>query len=322
MVNKVASGTNEPPMRARSTEAPGLGTEGLEINLPFKTPYDWRSIIQFFQSHSIPGVERVTGDSFARVFRIENKVCFVEVRPLVAKSQLKVLIVSADPQTTSETVRRIRNMFDLDCDPGLIAKSFERIPMLDTLGRRFPGLRVARGWDCFETAIATILGQLVSARHREHLIGQLVSNYGEEILDPSTSKRAYLFPGAGVLANSDLSAISTTTARREAIRDFSRRVLSRAVSLAADQDPAAFCQALLETKGVGPWSAEYIRLRTGDTDAFPKTDLILKRVLDLHPDLDLERIKPWRSYAAVYLWKEFAQTLSRSRNRQPHDVIL
>ena len=292
------------------------------MNLPFKTPYDWQAIIQYFQSHSIPGVERVTGDFFARVFRVENKVGFVEVRPLLAESQLKVRILSEDPKTTSETTRRIRKMFDLDCDPGLIAKSFERIPLLSTLCRRFPGLRLARGWDCFETAITTILGQLVSAGHREHLIGQLVSTYGEEVVDPSTSERAYLFPDAGVLASSDLSAIRTTSARREAIRDFSRRVLSRAISLAEDQDSAAFRQALLETKGLGPWSAEYIRLRTGDTDAFPKTDLILKRVLDLHSDLDLEQVKPWRSYAAVYLWKEFAQTLSRSRNRKEHDIIL
>jgi AraC family transcriptional regulator, regulatory protein of adaptative response / DNA-3-methyladenine glycosylase II len=303
-------------MRAQSIETPGRLSNSVKMNLPFKTPYDWQAIIQYFQSHSIPGVERVTAESFARVFRVGNKVGFVEVRPLLAKSQLKVWIVSEDPRTISETARRIRKMFDLDCDPVLIAKSFERIPLLAALCRRFPGLRVARGWDCFETAICTILGQLVSAGHRERLIAQLVSNYGEEVVDPSTSKKAYLFPGAGVLASSDLSAIGTTSARREAIRDFSRRVLSRAISFAEDQDPAAFREALLETRGLGPWSAEYIRLRNGDTDAFPNTDLILKRVLDLHSDLDLERIKPWGSYAAVYLWKEFAQTLSRNRKKQ------
>lgn len=303
-------------MRAQSTERPGHLSESVEMNLPFKTPYDWQAIIQYFQSHSIPGVERVTGDSFARVFRVGNEVGFVEVRPLLAKSQLKVWIVSEGLKTTSETARRVQKMFDLDCDPGLIAKSFERIPLLATLCRRFPGLRVARGWDGFETAICTILGQLVSTGHREHLIGQLVSNYGEEILHPSVSGRAYLFPCPEVLASSNLSAIRTTTARREAIRDFSRRVLSRAISLAEGQDPAAFREALLETRGLGPWSAEYIRLRTGDTDAFPNTDLILRRVLDLYPELDLERIKPWGSYAAVYLWKEFAQTLSRSTKKQ------
>jgi AraC family transcriptional regulator, regulatory protein of adaptative response / DNA-3-methyladenine glycosylase II len=310
-------------MRAQSTRRRDRFTDGIEFKLPFRPPYDWQAIIRFFQSHAIPGVERVTGDSFARVFRLENKIGFVQVRALVAKSQLKVRIVPEDPKITSETVRRVRKMFDLDCDPGLIAKRFERIPLLAILCRRFPGLRLARGWDPFETAICSILGQLVSAEHRENLIGQLVSNYGEEIVDPLKSERTYLFPGAEVLANSNLSAIRTTIARREAIRDFSRRVLSGAISLSQGQSPAAFRQALLETKGLGRWSAEYISLRAGgDTDAFPQTDLILKRVLDLHPDLDLERIKPWRSYAAAYLWKEFAQTLSRSKRRNKHDAIL
>jgi hypothetical protein len=50
--------------------------------------------------------------------------------------------------------------------------------------------------------------------------------------------------------------------------------------------------------------------------------LILKRVLALHPDLDPQVIKPWRSYAAVYLWKEFAQTLSKQKGKKPHDSIL
>jgi hypothetical protein len=107
---------------------------------------------------------------------------------------------------------------------------------------------------------------------------------------------------------------------REALDHDAERVARHRI--AEDQDPAAFREALLETRGLGPWSAEYIRLRNGDTDAFPNTDLILKRVLDLHSELDLERIKPWGSYAAVYLWKEFAQTLSKAKGENKHDVIL
>ena len=55
--------------------------------------------------------------------------------------------------------------------------------------------------------------------------------------------------------------------------------------------------------------------------AFPKTDLILKRALELHPDLDLELIKPWRSYAAIYLWKEFAQTLSKRKKGETNMTL-
>src|SRR5262249_35133198 len=149
---------------------------------------------------------------------------------------------------------------------------------------RFPGLRVAGTWDPFETAVCTILGQVVSGQQRTNLVAQLVRGYGEEIIHPVTGAKAYLFPGPGILASSDLSQVKTTLARKEAIRDFSRRVLSGAISLSDSHDPVTLRKALLEIKGLGLWSAEYISLRAiGDTDAFPRTDLILKRVLALHP---------------------------------------
>jgi AraC family transcriptional regulator of adaptative response / DNA-3-methyladenine glycosylase II len=184
-------------------------------------------------------------------------------------------------------------------------------------------LRLPGGWDGFETAVCSILGQLVSAEQRAQLVGQLVRGYGELIVDPVSGEKTRLFPRPEILAQSDLGEVKTTMARKEAIRDFSRRLLSGAISLSEAQDPMAFRKALLETKGLGPWSAEYISLRAiGDTDAFPKTDLVLKRALELHPDLDLERIKPWRSYAAIYLWKAFAQTLAKRKRRNEHETVL
>ena len=186
-----------------------------------------------------------------------------------------------------------------------------------------PPLRLPGGWDAFETAICSILGQLVSAEQRSRLISQLVHACGAEIFHPLSGAKTRLFPGPRVLAKCDLSEVKTTRARREAVRNFSRRVLSGAISLSEAQDPMEFRKALLETKGLGPWSAEYISLRTlKDKDAFPKTDLILKRVLERHPDFDLETIKPWRSYAAIYLWKGFAELLSKRKRRDNHDTIL
>ena len=94
-------------------------------------------------------------------------------------------------------------------------------------------------------------------------------------------------------------------------------------SLSEAQDPLAFRKTLLDTKGLGPWSAEYISLRAiGDTDAFPRTDLVLKRALERHPNLDLESLKPWRSYAAIYLWKEFAQSLTKKNGRNENEARL
>jgi AraC family transcriptional regulator of adaptative response / DNA-3-methyladenine glycosylase II len=306
--------------KARSKPANG---GGIQRNLSFRPPYDWQTIIRFYQSHPIPGIERVTEKFFERVFRIENTVGFLRVQAIVGGPRLKVWIVTEDPAVLSEVVSRVRKMFDLDCDPRLIANSLARVPILARLCRRFPGLRLPRGWDAFETAICSILGQLVSAEQRSILVGELVRGYGEQIAHPISGEKSYLFPSAAILAQSDLAKVRTSIARREAIRDFSRRVLSGAISLSEAQDPVSFRRALLETKGIGPWSAEYISLRSiGDTDAFPRTDLILKRVLELHPGLNLEAVKPWRSYAAIYLWKGFAQMLSKRNRRNEHDVVL
>jgi AraC family transcriptional regulator, regulatory protein of adaptative response / DNA-3-methyladenine glycosylase II len=291
--------------------------DGTEIHLAFRPPYDWQTIIRFYMSHPIPGVERVTDESFERVFRLGNTIGFFQVQAMVDEPQLKLRIVAAQPKIFFEVVRRVRRMFDLDSDPILIANCFAQVPILSKLYDRFPGLRLPRGWDLFETAICSVLGQLVSAAQRTNLVGQLVRGYGDEITHPVSGETTCLFPGPEVLAKSDLSEVRTTVARRKAVRDFSRRVLAGAISLSEAQDPKAFRKALLETKGLGPWSAEYISLRAiDDTDAFPKTDLILKRALELHPDLDLELIRPWRSYAAIYLWKEFAQTLSERKKEK------
>ena len=227
-------------------------------------------MLGFFQSHTIPGIEQVTDNYFERLFRIEHTIGFVRVRASADKPELRVKIVPGDPRIRLEVIGRMRKMFDLDGDPKLIAQSFARIPWLGQLCDRFSDLRLPRGWDAFETAICSILGQLVSAGHRSNRIGQLVSNYGEEVGHPLSTGKVRLFPAAEVLAGSDLNAVKTTIARREAIQEFSRRVLNGAISLSETQAPAAFRKAILETKGLRPWSAEYISLRAiGDKDALP-----------------------------------------------------
>jgi AraC family transcriptional regulator of adaptative response / DNA-3-methyladenine glycosylase II len=312
-----------PPSQLRKTHINPHSSDGIDLKLAFRPPYDWRTIIRFYRTHFIPGVERVTEDFFERVFCIGNAIGVFQVQPMAAEPQLKLKVITEDPTILFEVVTRVRRMFDLDSDPMLIASSFAPVPLLAKLFDRFPGLRLPGGWDGFETAVCSILGQLVSAEQRTNLVGQLVRGDGAEVVHPVSGEKIRLFPRPEILAQSDLSEVKTTMARREAIRDFSRRVLSGAISVSEAQDPMAFRKALLETKGLGPWSAEYISLRAiGDTDAFPGTDLILKRVVELHPDLDLAAIRPWRSYAAIYLWKEFADMLSKRKLRKQHDAVL
>jgi len=167
-----------------------------------------------------------------------------------------------------------------------------------------------------EIAVGTILGQVVSVNQASKLMGDLVRNYGEKILDPLTHETTFLFPSPEILADASLEEIKTTQQRKEAIRELSKAILRKEISFAEYQDYATLKKQLQSIKGVGAWSAEYICLRAlGDTNAFPKDDLVLKKALKLTSHhFDLHQIEPWRGYLAVYLWKKFA-----SSNPKPKD---
>ncbi len=60
-------------------------------------------------------------------------------------------------------------------------------------------------------------------------------------------------------------------------------------------------------KGIGPWTVEMVAMRSlGDPDAFPATDLGLKRAAAelgmADPASASQRWRPWRAYATQYLW--------------------
>ena len=96
-------------------------------------------------------------------------------------------------------------MFDLDVDPAVIAEHMAGQPHLGDLWRRYPGLRVARTWDRFETLITTILGQLVSVSFGRTLIRELMQSSGERVKHPVTGQKIYLFPTPKALRTADLS---------------------------------------------------------------------------------------------------------------------
>lgn len=302
------------PSDLRTGQSRFVPETGIDLTLPYRPPFDWGSLIRFFKTHAIGGVETVTDHAYARVFVVDDAVGGLRLEPSAEKPELKLRVVTEDYKSLFRVVQRARQMFDLDCDPILIANSLSPSSLLDRLCQENPGLRVPRGWDPFETAVGAILGQLVSIKQAARLIKQLVESYGEEVRNPLSGMTAHLFPTPQTLAREALTRLGTTQARKDAIREFARQILEGKVSLEPVQDPSTFKKALLQIKDIGPWTAEYIALRAlGDTDAFPHTDLILKRVADLHPDLNLDPIKPWRAYAAMHLWTEYAKPLSKKK---------
>jgi AraC family transcriptional regulator of adaptative response / DNA-3-methyladenine glycosylase II len=73
--------------------------------------------------------------------------------------------------------------------------------------------------------------------------------------------------------------------------------MANRISFSGSQDPNEFRARLREVTGLDQWSIEYIAMRAlSDPDAFPANDRgpLMRRA---------EGWRPWRAYAAMYLWQ-------------------
>jgi AraC family transcriptional regulator of adaptative response / DNA-3-methyladenine glycosylase II len=228
-------------------------------------------------------------------------------------SRLLLAIDFPDISALPVLIARVRTMFDLDSDPVMVANSLETDVKVKTLLKRFPGVRVPSGWDPFEVGIATILGQLVSVERGRALVGDLIEMLGEDSGRKHEGVVIKMFPPPQKIANAKLEGLKTTGARKRALIEFSRAVAEKKISLESTQDVAEFTKKILELPGIGPWTASYMALKVlRHADAFPETDLILARALEIHPKEKIERMSPWRGYAAALFWRAYAKTLSKS----------
>jgi DNA-3-methyladenine glycosylase II len=91
----------------------------------------------------------------------------------------------------------------------------------------------------------------------------------------------------------------------ETIRNLARAVLEERVQF--EMPWKAIDGALKTLPGFGPWTRTYLAIRLGrEPDAFPETDLGLIRAAGAASPAELlkkaEAWRPWRAYAATYLW--------------------
>jgi AraC family transcriptional regulator of adaptative response / DNA-3-methyladenine glycosylase II len=266
----------KPPTALR--RAPDAADTQLLLKLPYKGDFDWPAMASFLAARALPGVEEVSGDRWCRVSDGQA----VEVRPGHGHLQLCV----SSTRDVRQVVERVRRVFDLGADPLAIGERLGRDRVLGPLLRARPGLRVPGAWEPFEMAVRAILGQQVSVAAARTFATRLVERCGR-------------FPTPEWLADADLSMVGLVGTRQESLRALARAACDGRLSFDSDQLSAQ----LRELPGIGPWTAGYIAMRTGDPDGWPCGDLGLKRALRAQRIDDLaEAWRPFRAYAAMHLW--------------------
>lgn len=319
--------------------APGGPQVRLDLALPVRQPFDARGVLGFLAVRAVAGVEvaDLPDDGplrYARTLTLPHGPGAVEVVATPGRGgwRLSARLELASLADVGTAVARVRRLLDLDADPAAVDAALSADPVLAPLVAATPGSRVPGTVDPAELVVRAIVGQQISVAAARGHLGRLVAAAGAPYasavpgLDrlfptPKAVLAAVPVPVPG--ADPDPARPLRLPARQvAAVLAAAEALVDGTLPAHVGADPAELRARLVALPGVGPWTAAYVAMRVlGDPDAWLTGDvaLVAGAVASGALDPGLPRTaahralagraaawSPWRSYAAVHLWRAAA----------------
>jgi AraC family transcriptional regulator, regulatory protein of adaptative response / DNA-3-methyladenine glycosylase II len=293
-------------LRARRRKADRLVADGgLPLRLTFRGPLDWCSLSSYLAARAIPGVEHVSGETYRRTIVVAGDPGVLELFP-GGDDYLVLVIHLPHWEGLVHLVARARRIANLDLDLDEPVQHLAGDSIIGPLLAARPGLRPPGTWDPFEVGVRVIIGQQVTIAAASTIAGRLVERFGAPVPGLRSLGLTHAFPSATTLAAADLAGLGLPGSRQATIRSFARAVSEETIRLDGSVGLDELTASLTAIDGLGAWTANTLALRLGEPDAFPATDLGLRRALDARTPQSFARLadrwRPWRALAAMHLW--------------------
>ena len=263
------------------------------VRLPFRGPLDWDLLLGYFARRAIRGVEHVdlAASTYRRSVVVDGQAGLLELTRR-AEDELHLRLAPTHLRGADGVMARARGIFALDRDPTEAAAHLASDPALASLVAARPGLRVPGTWDPYETGVRAIVGQQVSVAGASTVTARIVERVGTRVAGWEDLGITHTFPDPATLAAADLTGIGMPGARAQAIRAFASAVDRGEIALDGSVPLGALIDSICQVRGLGPWTASYIALRMGESDAFPASDLGLRRAVNPSAPLATSLKKP------------------------------
>lgn len=278
--------------------------------LPYQSPYNWQALLDYFQFRCVAGVEQVEGDCYRRVVALpdgEGSIYsgWIMLQPAPDQAALQLTMADSLQAVEALVIARVRALADLDADPTAV-----QVVLGDLV--RDAGLRVPGIWDGFEVAVRAVMGQLITVKAACTLTAR-VAAAAELKLETPWPNLYQRFPLAQEFLQIDAQALQQRgihERKYHAIAQMAEALVSGELCLSPGADYEKTVAFLVNLKGIGPWTANYIAMRALRwPDAFLESDYGIKKVLGSERPAEIKRMaaqwQPWRSYAVMHLWDKF-----------------
>jgi len=202
-----------------------------------------------------------------------------------------------------------RRLLGLVLDPHAFEQAFAQDQHLGPLIQQRPGLRLAQTATPFEALTWAVMGQQVNLTFALQLRRTFIElagvRLGEEFYYPDAA-------AATVIREEDLTGRKFSGAKARTLVRLARLVADGELDL---EKPEA--ERLLQVKGVGPWTVQYVLLRGyGHPDCSLHGDAAVKKALQQVFQTPLEartaqellaRYRPHRSLTAAHCWASLSK---------------
>jgi AraC family transcriptional regulator, regulatory protein of adaptative response / DNA-3-methyladenine glycosylase II len=280
----------------------------LTLRFPVRAPFSYEGVFGHLAATAVPGCEEVRGGVYRRTLRLPHGAGIAALTP--APDHVRCELKLEDFRDLAAAIARCRRLLDLDADPEAIDQALGHDPALQPLIAKSPGQRIPRTVDEAELSLRVVLGQQVSTKAARTHAARLVTHYGQPVTDP-IGGLTHTFPTPHELTELDPAHLAMPVARRNTVITLVDALATGTIVLDAGCDWQQARTQLLALPGIGPWTTDIIAMRGfGDPDAFPAGDLGIRVAAKQLGLPDTARLlteyshawRPWRSYAAQYLW--------------------
>jgi DNA-3-methyladenine glycosylase II len=279
--------------------------------------FDFRYTQKYF--HRAPGeiVDRFEEGKYQRVLRIHDRIVFFVVKP-IGQPPYHKLEVTCNTALSSEVTlakERLRRIFNLDLDLEGFYRFAANDSLLSKVTKQLEGYRVPCFPSLFESLVCTILGQQINVRFALDVKSRLVKTLGCTV--QFNGREYYGFPTPASLVDVGIEEFRRLRVSRQKagyIQGVADLFLNGKFTEAAivNREDDEILRRLMEIKGIGRWSAEYVMIRgLGKTGVVPAAGTGMRAAfahffgLQKATESDVRNLaRKWKSYqglAAFYL---------------------
>ncbi len=309
-----------------------------------RAPFNFQQTLRFILSppallngrEFAPLLDYLVDEEYRRVLELGGNLILYGVREAgpAEKAALQIRILAGpDDQTAQQAVAaEVKRQFSTDLDLRPFYTLAKADPALCRLICHFNGMRVPQAAQVFEILISAIIEQQVNLSFAHKVKKALIDKYGRALEFEGRRYSAFPEPAAlAVTTPRELLRLQVSGPKARYIITISRRVVNGTLDLESlrQLEPPEAHAKLLELKGVGPWTAQYVGMRAlNHSDCLPAADVGLQKVIQQFYGLRKrpapERVEKmarawsgWKSYATFYLWLTYWENAEwKSRVRE------